>query len=113
MNLDDSLREKQMENGPFEDMAQLAQALKFALRRGKNWEALPPESKEALELIATHFAKILSGDASTPKHWDSIAILARLRGKALQAVALENSVSRIGRQRIEDRFKQDVEIGDA
>jgi hypothetical protein len=100
MNLDDSLREKQIENGPFEDMAQLAQALKFAVRRGKNWEAMPPESKEALESISSNVAKILTGDASSAPHWDNIAILARLRGKALQTMTLENDVSRIGRQRI-------------
>jgi hypothetical protein len=99
MNLDDSLREKQIENGPFEDMAQLAQAIKFALRRGRNWEALPPESKEALESISSNIAMILTGDASSGPHWDSTAVLARLRGKALQQSTLERNVSVLARQR--------------
>ena len=84
MNLDDDLRNKQIMNGPFEDMSQLSQALKFALRRGRNWEPMGPESKEALELIATHLAKILVGNATEAKHWNDIATLARLRGKALE-----------------------------
>ena len=84
MNLDDSLRDKQITNGPFDDMAQLAQAIKFALRRGRNWEALPPEAKETLELIATRIAKILCGDAVDPNHWNEIAVLGRIRSKALE-----------------------------
>jgi hypothetical protein len=101
MNLDDSLRDKVMTNGAFEDTAQLAQGLKFALRRGKNWELLPPESKEALEQIASRIAMILSGDANDAKHWNRIAMYARVRDKALTPTpTLESSVAQAVRTRV-------------
>jgi hypothetical protein len=100
MNLDDDLRTKQVTNGPFEDMSQLSQALKFALRRGRNWEPMGPESKEALELIATHLAKILVGDANEAKHWNDIATLARIRGKALDVPKPSNRIAEIAQARV-------------
>lgn len=83
MNLDETLRDKQVTNGPFEQTSELAQSFKFLMRRGPNWDDLPMDSKEALELIASHLAKILHGDHLQPKHWNDIATLARIRGKAL------------------------------
>ena len=38
------------------------------MRRGRNWESLPNQSKEALEMIATKVARILNGDATDPEH---------------------------------------------
>jgi hypothetical protein len=93
MNLDDSL---------FEDMSALAQGLKFAFRRGKNWETLPPESKEALELIASSLAQILTGNPSDAKRWADIAMLANLRRNVLED-SLEN-IARMGQVRV-DLFK--------
>jgi hypothetical protein len=98
MNLDDSLRDKVASNGAFEETAQLAQGIKFALRRGKNWELLPPESKEALEQIASSIAMVLTGDPNEAKHWNRIAIYARVRDKAL--TTLESSVAQAARTRV-------------
>jgi hypothetical protein len=100
MNLDDSLRDKVMVNGAFEETAQMAQGIKFALRRGKNWELLPPESKEALEQIASSIAMLLTGDAYEPKHWHLIASYARVRDKALEAKSLESGVAQAARTRV-------------
>jgi len=94
MNLDDNLHETQRTIGQFEDNAQLSQAIKFALRRGKNWEALSMESKEALELISSNIAAILTGDATGTVHWHAIAIMARLRSKALETPQVRESVVR-------------------
>jgi hypothetical protein len=102
VNLDDELRNKITVNGPFEDVAQLAQALKFAMRRGKNWEPMPVESKEALEQIASRLAMILTGDANEPKHWNRIAQYARVRDKALEQSSLESGVTRLARLRARD-----------
>jgi hypothetical protein len=94
MNLDESLHGKY-----FEDLAALAQGLKFAFRRGKNWEALQPESKEALELIASSLAQILTGDASDVKRWADISLLADLRRKALEG-SLEKSIAQTAQARV-------------
>jgi hypothetical protein len=100
MNLDERMRDKQITNGPFEDMAQLAQGLKFALRRGRNWEPMPPESKEALELIATRIAKILTGDPNDARHWNDLVILAQIRSEALEAKTLEKSIAQTAQARV-------------
>ena len=84
MNLDDSLRDKTITNGDFGDMSNLAQALKFGMRQGRNWNPLSMAGKEALELIQTHVAKILCGDPNEAKHWNDIASLARLISKNLE-----------------------------
>ena len=88
MNLDESLRDKQIMNGPFADTADLSQSFKFLMRRGANWERLPTSAKEALELIASHVGKVLHGDHSEPKHWNDIATLARLQGKLLEPLKM-------------------------
>ena len=91
MNLDDSLRDKIRTNGAFEDVASLSQAIKFVLRRGKNWETMPPESKEALELSATSIARILTGDHLEPNHWSTLATYGWMRGNALELAATKPS----------------------
>ena len=104
MNLDDKLRDKQAANGAFEDTAQLAQAIKFVLRRGRNWEGMGPESKEALEQISTQIGKILNGDAGDWKHWLHLAGYAQLRARALDVDAndeVATSISRLARMRVE------------
>ena len=94
MNIDDTLRDKQSTHGLYEDMAAMSQALKMVMRRGKNWEALTPEAKESLEHLATKVARILSGDANEPDHWNDIAGYARLRANALDT-RIESGMSRI------------------
>ena len=59
MNIDDLLRDKEATHGNFDDTATVAQTLKAVMRRGRNWESLPNQSKESLELIATKVARIL------------------------------------------------------
>jgi hypothetical protein len=82
MNIDDLLKDKEATHGSFDDTATIAQTLKAVMRRGKNWEHLPPASKEALELIATKAARILNGDATDPEHWLDISGYAKLRANA-------------------------------
>lgn len=84
MNLDDSLREQIRTNGDFSDTAQLAQALKFALRQGKHWSALPMGAKEALEQMQTRISMILSGDPNHTDHWNKLAMYARVIAKSLE-----------------------------
>ena len=104
MNLDDSLRDEVATNGPFEDTATLAQAIKMVFRRGRNWDALPPEAKEALELTASAVARVLTGDATAIEHWNTIAINARQRAKGLDQKGLEGSVAAVARLRTPASF---------
>ena len=54
--------ERQKTHGDYYRVAGTAQELKDVLRRGKNWKILEDTQKEALEMVATKIARMLSGD---------------------------------------------------
>ena len=58
----DILDERQKTHGDFYRIAMIAQELKDVMRRGKNWKILEDTQKEALEMVATKIARMLSGD---------------------------------------------------
>lgn len=58
----DVLTERAKTHGDFYDVATTAQELKDVMRRGKNWKILEDTQKEALEMVATKIARMLSGD---------------------------------------------------
>ena len=58
----DILDERQKTHGDFYRVAMTAQELKDVMRRGKNWKILEDTQKEALEMVATKIARMLSGD---------------------------------------------------
>jgi hypothetical protein len=112
MNLDDQLRDRQNTNGVFEDTAAIAQALKMLARRGRNWDTLSNEGREALENVCTLIARILTGDGADPEHWNNAAGFMRLRGAAL-ASSLEAGISRItGRLRTPPRIMETIKPPD-
>ena len=74
----DILAERQKTHGDFYDVAMVAQELKDVLRRGKNWKMLDDAQREALEMVATKIARILSGNPHEPDHWKDIAGYATL-----------------------------------
>jgi hypothetical protein len=102
MNLDESLRDRAIANGPFEDTSALAQAVKMVFRRGRNWDPLPPESKEALEIIASQVAMILTGDAAEDSHWNAVATYARMRALMLEP---RSTPTPIGLESFEDKIR--------
>lgn len=81
--IDDMIKDRETSHGAFQDTAAIAQALKATMRLTKNWEALPAESKEALEQLSTQLSRILTGDANVAEHWNKAAASLRLRGMAL------------------------------
>jgi hypothetical protein len=58
----DILDEREKTHGDFDLTAMIAQELKVVMRRGKNWRILLDTQKEALEMVATKIARMLSGD---------------------------------------------------
>jgi hypothetical protein len=98
MNIDDLLKDREATHGNFEDTATVAQTLKAVMRRGRNWESLPNQSKEALEQIATKVARILNGDATDPEHWNDIAGYARLRANSYAPSHLESGIASIAKR---------------
>ena len=70
-------------HGEFTDDAAASQSIKAAIRAGRNWQGLSDIQMEALKLIATKIARILSGDPNHPDHWADIEGQARLAHEQL------------------------------
>jgi hypothetical protein len=87
-------------NGNFEETAAFAQILKTAFRRGKNWEGLSNDAKEALEQTATSIARILNGDPNDTGHWNRIAQYMMLRGAVINKPSLERDIVAIAAERM-------------
>lgn len=85
------------ERALFADIGIIAQALKYQIRCGKQWDDLKPAAKEALDLIATAIAHIVSGDQL---HWDNIAQLAQsiLPEPPKPPIELEREMRRLVRE---------------
>ena len=77
-HMDAMLEEKNSIHGDFTEDARTAQALKYVMRQGKNWEDMPPWMREALEQMQTKVARILSGDFNHPDHWKDLQGYPRL-----------------------------------
>lgn len=83
--VDAILNERHNQYGSFAEQALISQHLKSAIRHSPNWQKLPADMKETLEMTATKMARILSGDFTYDDSWVDIAgyaqlIVDRLRG---------------------------------
>ena len=76
--MDAMLEEKNAIHGDFTQDATTAQALKYVMRQGKNWEEMPAFMREALENMQTKVARILAGDFNHPDHWKDLQGYPRL-----------------------------------
>lgn len=70
--------------GPFKYQGALAQALKQTMRQGLSWEELPPEQREALDMIAHKISRVVSGEVGYLDSWVDIAGYAQLVVNGLQ-----------------------------
>ena len=67
-----TLAERQRNYGDFSDNAEYAQQIKDVLRGGKSWNDMPYYMQEALDLIASKIARMLSGDPMYRDSWHDI-----------------------------------------
>ena len=67
------LQQRQKVHGDFSDDAEMAQAIKELLRKGRNWHSLNAMQREVFEQMATKMGRILSGDPNHKDHWDDLA----------------------------------------
>ena len=77
-HMDALLESKNAIHGDFTQDATTAQALKYVMRQGKNWEDMPAFMREALENMQTKVARILAGDFNHPDHWKDLQGYPRL-----------------------------------
>lgn len=67
------LEERQKVHGTFSVHSKVAQALKAAMRDSPNWDSLPADAKESLEMIQHKISRVLVGDANYEDHWRDIS----------------------------------------
>lgn len=70
--IDATLAERGNRYGSFEGHATVTQRIKQAMRTGQNWEILPSDMTEALEMIAHKIGRILNGDPNYHDSWHDI-----------------------------------------
>lgn len=86
-NIDKILNERGSRYGKFTGLSLIAQNIKSAMRHSPNWQRLPEDMKEALEMIATKMGRVLNGDPTHLDHWIDVTgyaqlVVDRLRGES-------------------------------
>lgn len=72
------LEERQHTHGTFEDNAIISQSFKRMLRAGPGWNKLSDIEREAMDMIALKFSRILSGKSMSKQHWEDVVGYAKL-----------------------------------
>lgn len=86
-DVDAILNQRHNQYGTFSEQCLISQNLKSAMRHSPNWQKLPADMKEALEMTATKMGRILNGDFTYDDSWADIAgyaqlVVDRLNGKS-------------------------------
>lgn len=66
------LTERGNNYGSFDGHAKITQALKVAMQNSRNWEELPDDMKETLEMVAHKIGRILNGNPKYKDSWTDI-----------------------------------------
>lgn len=82
-DVEQTLAERGSRYGKFVDHALTTQNIKNAISRGTNWDDLPGDMREALDMIAHKIGRILEGDPDYADSWHDIIGYARLVEKRL------------------------------
>lgn len=82
--IDDTLQERGSRYGTFEGHAEITQALKKILTRGRSWSKCSDSQKESLEMIAHKMGRIVNGDPNYVDSWTDIGGYSRLIERQLE-----------------------------
>lgn len=82
--VDSTLQDRGKNYGSFYENARIAQNIKAAMKDSPNWEALEPDQKEGLELVATKISRSLNGDPNYVDSWHDIIGYVRLVEERLE-----------------------------
>ena len=72
-SLDSVLQERGSRYGSLMSNATISQNLKEILHNSTNWEAMPPDMKEALHMIVHKISRIVEGDFNYDDSWIDIS----------------------------------------
>ena len=93
MNIDQTLEERGVRYGDFEDVATVSQNIKKAMANSANWNVLQDDQKEALEMLASKVSRILNGKADYHDSWHDIVGYTKLVADRLKPEMVANPVS--------------------
>lgn len=86
------LSDRRKTHGDFFVQAETAQAIKESLKCFEEYyKQLTGRQREALEMIATKMARVISGDCNHVDHWDDIAGYATLVADELRRAKQEQN----------------------
>lgn len=80
------LNDRGTTHGSFENNARVCQAIKRQMRAEGGWELLTDVEREAMDMIAVKFSRILSGKALELQHWEDVVGYARLAEKLCKGI---------------------------
>ena len=86
--IDDTLQERGSRYGEFHEHARITQNIKRAMHDSPNWDELPDDMKEALEMVAHKVGRVLNGDPDYADSWHDIIGYTRLIEQRLGGVSL-------------------------
>lgn len=84
LRTDELLDARESTHGSFLGVARMSQELKRVMSGGYKYPDLDDRQTEALDMIASKIARILSGNPNEPDHWRDIAGYAALVFKGLE-----------------------------
>lgn len=83
----DILNEREKTHGSYASTAAMSQMFKDCMKNSQNWLTMDDTQREALDLIATKIARILSGNPREIDHWVDVAGYANLIVRELTPLA--------------------------
>ena len=87
MSIEQTLAERGTRYGDFDRHSSITQGIKREMQASPNWDTLPDDMKEALEMVAHKIGRILSGDPDYIDSWHDIIGYTRLVEQRLERAA--------------------------
>ena len=84
-DIEATLEERGNRYGSFTEHARITQNLKHVMHGSQNWNALPDDMREALEMNAHKIGRILCGDYNYHDSWHDIIGYTKLVADRLEA----------------------------
>lgn len=72
------LDNRHVTHGDFRSNARISQLIKSVFRATEHWQHLDDTEKEAMDMIAIKFSRVLSGKSLERQHWEDVEGYARL-----------------------------------
>lgn len=94
MSIKDTLNEREKTHGGYDDVSRIAQGIKGLLRSGPSWEKMNDQQQEALEMVSSKMARVVSGDHNEKDHMHDTAGYAQLYNKAVEDAEIDGFLSK-------------------